>query len=130
MTTNMHQMNNDKSLLGDPTEIGYTKTTNTALSEPPMVDPESEECYAKIVRTERDTGIYLKYFVKAKIDRSILDPWDDNDIRTNIRHAKAVGRDPYKFIEISKAGFDCYMYYLITKAKAHFDRARREIRRV
>jgi hypothetical protein len=116
----------DTSTLGDPVEIGFTNTENPH-KEPPIIDPQDEKCYAKIIRTERESGLFLRYFVKATMDRKLVDPWDTTDLQRNGRLAASMGRDPYMFLEINKMGFDLYMLFLRGRSTAHFDKAAREI---
>lgn len=119
------QRNGDTSQLGDPVEIGYTKVDNPQ-KKLPIVDANDKECYCKIVRTERTQGIHNRFFVKGKIDNRLVDPWDDTDLQRNGRYAASIGRDPYKWIEVTKLGFDLYMLFLQGRSPANFDRATRE----
>jgi hypothetical protein len=127
---NIFCMNPNKQSLGDQVEIGYTKTDNPAR-EPPAIDANDEHCYAKTIRTEREHGIHYRYYVRGKTtDGFLLDPWDSGDIERNARLASALNRDPYKFVEVSKAGFDLYMLFLRGRSVAYLQKASREIKHI
>ena len=117
----------DTASLGDPVEIGYTKSDNPH-KEPPIVDAQDECCYAKIVRTERNFDIHHRFFVKVTMDNRLIDPWNEMEMNRNLRLASSMGRDPYHFVEISKQGYDLYMLFLLGRSLAHYDKASREVK--
>lgn len=120
-------------------EVGYTASKQRHSSdpddpenvynvEPPTVDPNSPECYAKKILIEGQKGERHKYFVKIGVSGYMYNPWGLYSEGTQNRQAIHMGKPAWTFREVSEQSFYNYCMFLKTRNQSWLNNAEREIR--
>jgi hypothetical protein len=101
----------------------------TRDKQPKTIEIDHLDCYAKIqFISVEDGGPEYIYYAKIGISGFLFDPWGTFSEGSQAKEAKHLGRQAWEFHKISKPCFDNYVRFLMTRNKAYFNMAEREVR--
>lgn len=109
------------------TEKGFT--TGSQDGKPVEIATDHIDCYAKVefVPEERGGPIMI-HAVKVGMGGFIFDPWGIFSEGSQAKEAVHAGRSAWQFHKVTKFCFDQYILYLMTRNKAFYNQAGRELR--
>ena len=114
--------------------VGFTTGTSSNPDYPPVIDVDSNDCYAKKVDffiRENDSEHRIKkssYYLKFGINGFIYDPWGLYSEGTQHKKANHAGKMAWSFRKVNKKCFSHYLLYLSSKNKSYLNNAEREAR--
>lgn len=110
-------------------EVGYTISNNIARAAP-IIDVSSDECYAKVVITQRNDKQHDKYYVMGTKAGYLCNPFDFAELQRQNRLMKMVGKGGYVWVPITQDGFKNYLEFLRSNNSLYFTTAQRELSNV
>lgn len=107
--------------------VGYT-TGNYGGKSTPNIDPLSDDCFAKEVLINGESGPRSKYYIKMGASGFMFNPWGLFSEGTQGQFAKHSGKDVWEFREVNSKSFEYYLKFLRTRNNAWINNAEREVR--
>jgi len=108
-------------------EVGYTAGTMSA-GIPKAIDTESIDCYCKETQVNVDGNNLRHFYIKIGISGYLFDPWGMFSEGSEAKEARHLGRDVWNFRPVTKLCYENYLRFLMTRNKAYFTTAQREMR--
>lgn len=110
-------------------EVGYTTSNNIARAAP-IIDTNSEQCYAKLVVTQRGDIQHEKYYVMGTRSGYLCNPFDQSEMQRQRRLNKTLSKTGYQFVPTTQIGFKNYLEFLRSNNSLYFTVAQRELSNV